>query len=529
LGTLSDKNIIDQVNRICANADVKSKILLCRFLRFVVDETLAGRGDQIKGYTIGIEVLGKGKDFDPEQDSLVRIHAGRLRRLLKMYYLEDGRNDPVVIHIPKGSYQPQFLANSTWGIHTGEIYKIDTDEVELLHLEPTVTILPFKNLTGDSEKDYFAHGFSEEISIELTKYEDLKVINCWRRPEFDMDYIVNLYPRIGARFIIDGSIQLNDQKIKILVKLLDAVSGNQLWAERYQRDLSTENLIAIQEDISEEVAKTLGSEMGIVFRQLTEESARIRPDHFDVFNAILSFYYFEAHQSPELAIKTFHKLEQARTKNPNSGKIHAMLATLYGNSFALDFPENDGAFEKMAEHAERALVLDPNCQFVRIIYVYKCFLHNERDRFFMEADHCLSMNLNSPMRLGSIGFHLSLYGDWERGKMILDRAMNKHTGYPLYFHGATSLYHYRNNEYQKAFEEALKYDIPGLFWGPMLRAASLGQLNRFKKARQQIQHLKKLKPDSEDKAFYLIGRFVKEEDLVKNVIEGLKKAGMKIS
>jgi hypothetical protein len=76
----------------------------------VVNETLEGRGDQLKGYTIGVSVLGKTENFDPEQDSLVRIHAGRLRRLLHTYYLDAGKNDPIYIDIPKGGYHPMFLS-----------------------------------------------------------------------------------------------------------------------------------------------------------------------------------------------------------------------------------------------------------------------------------------------------------------------------------------------------------------------------------------------------------------------------------
>jgi len=163
-----------------------------------------------------------------------------------------------------------------------------------------------------------------------------------------------------------------------------------------------------------------------------------------------------------------------------------------------------------------------------VIYVYKCFIFNDKERFLNEVKHCLAMNLNSPARLGVIGFYLSLSGEWERGKSILDEAMNKNIGYPLFFHGATSLYDYRKNEYEKAFDEAVKYDIPGLFWAPMLRTACLGQLNRYEEALEQVQHLKNLKPDFEEKAYYLISRFVKEDDLVGHVIEGLRKAGLEI-
>ena len=524
--SISKQDIIGQVNRICDNVEFKSKALLCGFLRFVVEETLAGRGNHLKGYTIGVEVLGKDKDFDPEQDSLVRIHAGRLRRLLKLYYLEDGKDDPVRIDIPKGSYQPQFHSGYREEMNHEEFSVIDKDKEESLPLEPTVAVLPFKNLTGDPEKEFFAHGFSEELSIELTKYANLKVINCWHRPESDTFNNINLLHKYGARFLIDGGVLIHDQHIKILVKLMGAATGKQIWAEGYLRDLSVENLIEIEEDISESIAKTIGSEIGIIFQHLTEESNRVKPDKLDVFNAVLSFYYYEARHSQELMVKTFEILQKALAKDPNSGIIHAMLATLYGNAYALDFPNNDGAYEKMGDLAEKAVELDPNHQLVRILYTYKCFIYNDRERFLKSVNHCLAMNLNSPARLGSLGFHRSLFGDWELGKRLLDKAMNKNTGYPLFFHGATSLYHYRKHEYEKALDEAIKYDIPGLFWGPMLRIACLGKLNKKKEASLNIEELLNLKPDFIQKANYLISRFVKEKDLVIKIMDGLSEAGL---
>ena len=78
------------------------------FLRFVVEETLAGRADRLKAYTIALEVLGRDESFDPQNDPVVRMEAGKLRRRLERYYLGAGRDDPVRIEIPKGGYAPTF-------------------------------------------------------------------------------------------------------------------------------------------------------------------------------------------------------------------------------------------------------------------------------------------------------------------------------------------------------------------------------------------------------------------------------------
>jgi len=204
----------------------------------------------------------------------------------------------------------------------------------------------------------------------------------------------------------------------------------------------------------------------------------------------------------------------------------AMLASIYGSRFELDLPDGNVALEKTIELTDRAMELEPDNQFVRIVYAWRFFVLNQQEKFLYEIEKALDLNPNSPFRIGAIGFFLSLSGEWEKGKKLLDHAMKQNVGYPSWYYGATSVYYYRLNEFEKSYEEALKYDVSALFWGPMLRVASLGQLDRQSTAQQHISELKTLKPDFESKARYLISRYVKEEGLVEKIIEGLQKAGL---
>ena len=105
---VSAADIREQLKRILASADFAKSERMSRFLTFVVEQTLAGHSDRLKGYTIGLEVFDRPDDFDPQIDSIVRVEAGRLRERLSRYYLGDGASDPVRIDMPKGSYTPRF-------------------------------------------------------------------------------------------------------------------------------------------------------------------------------------------------------------------------------------------------------------------------------------------------------------------------------------------------------------------------------------------------------------------------------------
>jgi len=104
-----------QLERIIASSAFDGSRRNCAFLRFVVEETLAGRGDRIKAYTIGTSVLQRDAGFDPQADPIVRIEASRLRRSLERYYLIVGKDDPIRIDIPKGGYLASFQRLSSVG------------------------------------------------------------------------------------------------------------------------------------------------------------------------------------------------------------------------------------------------------------------------------------------------------------------------------------------------------------------------------------------------------------------------------
>jgi TolB-like protein len=525
LESFTKKEILAQVARICNNPDLKTKKLLCQFLRFIVSETLEGRGDQLKGYTIGVSVFGKESDFDPEQDSLVRIHAGRLRRSLKLYYLLEGKNDPIIIEIPKGSYQPEFSSPQPGG-NPGEKYPISGKHLkEAPKMEPSIAILPFLNLSNDPNIEYFALGFSEELSIELNKYEDIQVIHCWKRPDFNTIKGKRI-PGIYARFVLDGSVQKHQNQYKVSALLIDSSNDTQLWSEQYYLDSTNDGFFKSVENICDGIAKSIGSEFGFILRYLKHGFDRNDTKSLNVLEAKLRFYYYDFHISPDLAKSTFSYIQQVIKQTPDSATLYAMAAGILGGGYAFDEP--GVSLKQMDELVDRALELDPNNQLVRLGNLYRHFLKNNKSDFFREAEYCLSIKFSTPYRLGTIGHFIALYGDWERGKNILNKVMNKHIGYPLHFHGGTCAYYYRKNDFENALKEAYKFEMPGLFWSKLYLLACLGQLKRKRNVKEEIIKLKKLKPDFEEKAFILINRFIKEENLVIKLLQGLQKAGLKV-
>src|SRR5262245_2096416 len=108
IGSPAPDQVRAALGRVVASSVFTASPRMQAFLRYVVEETLEGRGDEIKGYTLALEVFGRGNSFDPANDSVVRVEAARLRRTLAAYYGDEGVGDTIVIDVPKGGYVPAF-------------------------------------------------------------------------------------------------------------------------------------------------------------------------------------------------------------------------------------------------------------------------------------------------------------------------------------------------------------------------------------------------------------------------------------
>jgi hypothetical protein len=128
-----------ELERVIASATFRTKPQLASFLRFVVEATLAGRSDRIKGYTIAVEAFGRDTNFDPQADAIVRVEAGRLRKALEGYYAAPGRRDQVTIGLQRGSYVPTFVrCRTTWVRHFLTSYRSHIPQLVQRSIRPVI-------------------------------------------------------------------------------------------------------------------------------------------------------------------------------------------------------------------------------------------------------------------------------------------------------------------------------------------------------------------------------------------------------
>ncbi|MFC1857476.1 hypothetical protein ACFL9U_05535 [Thermodesulfobacteriota bacterium] len=515
-----------QLERILQCAEFRGSEKQRNFLRFVVDETLEGREAEIKGYTVAVSVYGRSEKFDPQIDPIVRVEAGRLRRALEHYYLTVGKNDPVHIKIPKGRYVPTYQAIEKSPPETGG--RISDRDNSQLSSGPSIAVMPLLNLTGDEDQDYFADGLTEELTAELARYQEFQVIASQSTMRFKGRKIdpKEAGRALGVRFLLTGSIQKDPKTVKVAIRLIDTSTAEQIWGDNDKRDLSAAALITLQEEIAHRIVGVIADQYGLISRRLSRESRKKPPSDLKAYDAILRFYQYETELTPETFKNALEALKQAVEIDPQYGLAWAMLGHLYADNYALEFRKIEAPLDKALTFAQKGVALEPENQFAQDALTLVYFHQGNEALFLEHVEQTIDLNPNSPYIVGVAGWHMTLYGLWDRGLALLKKGVALNPCHPSWFHLAPYMYYYHRKEYINAFTEALKFNYPGLFWDPLMRAAALGRMGRASEAKATVGELLKLVPDFASSGLRLIGRFVKVDDLVDKIIEGLQKAGL---
>lgn len=516
------ESIRQQLNRILNSPEFKATDVQKSFLTFVVETALAGRSHEIKGYTVATRVFGRGDDFNQATDPIVSIQANKLRRALERYYLVAGPNDPIRIDIPKGTYVPLFPKPGHRNRKQPFQARRKTDAARATAW-PTILVQSFENLTGDRDLEYMGIGISTEIALEITRYQEIRVLRQipggrQRRAE---DTI--------ARFILNGSIQRGASGLKVNVSLVDLSTGLQIWGDSYITDENSFELIEFQEEVANTIAGKISCEYGIIAKAVSQESKQHPPSTLKTYEAMLRYYEFNAHFSAETFFDAFEALMHASRKEPECGLVWSMLARLYAANYSLELFDLETPLEKAVLFAEKGVKLEPANQRARLVMAFVRLLANEISAGLVETDRAMALNPNSIIFLENIGYLLTLFGDWQRGPALIRKAIEANPYYSSNVHHTLWVDWIRQENYQQAYNETLNFRMPLLFWEPLLRAANLGLLGRIEEGVQAGKELLKCKPDFSDRGRVLIEHYIKFEEIVAKVIQGLKEVGIEVA
>src|SRR5215203_110351 len=382
-GQINDERVTQQLHAILNYGEIKHSPVLSRFLSFVVEKKLFGREDEIKEYTIGVKGLGKPSDFNPQLDASVRIHAGRLRKVLQQYYAGPGKNDTVLIDIPKGSYVPIFENGHAVNGNSISSPDLSTQTIENIplpsqngHNKPIIAVLPFHNLSSENTKDYFVAGIGEQLSTDLARFQNLSVISYYSTYKYDsaLKDLQEMKKTIAIDYVLTGSVRFINETVRLNVQLVLAQNGEIVFTENYSRHLTPENIFEIQEEIVTEVLNTVADDNGIIIMHKAHASSFSKTEDLSVQEAIYKYFDFIADFDFEKFAPAVAALEKAVTVEPKNALASALLSGLYTDSYIVKIEQDNVLLEKATQLAHAAVHSDPQCQHAQKVLAWVLLL-----------------------------------------------------------------------------------------------------------------------------------------------------------
>ena len=386
--------------------------------------------------------------------------------------------------------------------------------------KPVIAVLPFTNQSAEVD-EYFADGLTEDITTNLARFRDLRVIASASTLQLKGRALslADVCLQLKAGHVVQGSVRRAAGRVRISVQLIEGVSGVQLWGDRYDRELG--DLFELQDELTRRIAATLGVKMQDVALQRALAKS---PLELDAYDCLLRARRYTWILSAEMHAEARDLLEKAVELDPLSADAHALLANVYLGEHRFEMNPRPNPIGRALVHALAATRLDPQNAYARCWLAIVHFFRGENDKFEAESRLALSLNPNDPETLADVGHYLAFMGEFERGAELSRQAQALNPLHPGWYHFSFARLHYHQKAYEDVVADIERIGLPHFYATHLFRAAALGQLGR-PEAAQALGRIFEIKPNFSARAE--LKKWNAERHDLEHVIEGLRKAGLR--
>ena len=527
---ISTQEVRDELARVQSSSALASSARHRKFLGFVVEETLAGRASRIKAYTIATAAFGRSDDFDPQQDSIVRIEAGRLRRALEHYYLTAGAADRVRIVIPKGTYVPRFELFER-GSNDPPVAPQPREKLPSCRAGrgPRIFVSHLEQEGLDENFGSFGAGFARQLIMGLTRFDSVQVFGTIvgdgvaTQPDLHQ-----LAAEHDVDYVLSGTVTFEVSCLTIDLLLQELPSGRFVWTERFQRDLIPAELIHLRNEIANQVVQRLAQPYGILHSRALDSEGE-SPLHIGSYRAVLDYYDFIRTYDRARFTDVRRGLERAVAQDPGYAEGLASLSMHYINAVRLkyvDGGEAQGLREAAMGLAIRAVRLAPNSSSAFHALALAQWFALQVEESLSSYRTAMRLNPNDAELSADLSLRLAMRMQWEPAMRLYCEAVTHDPFLFVLYRITAFLYHYSAGRYAEALEEARKAHAPEVIYTHIMRAAAAAELGLQDEARAAVDELERVYPN--------YGRHVEEdlrarnlhEDLITMLGQSLRKAGL---
>ena len=391
------------------------------------------------------------------------------------------------------------------------------------HAQPSIIVLPFTNMSGAAEQEFFADGLTEDILTDLSRFRDLFVISRntsfkYKGQAVDVKKVAR---ELGVQYVVEGSVRRAANRVRVTVQLIDAESDRHVWAERYDRDL--EDIFVIQDEITSAIVATLPGRMEAAARDRAE---RKPPGNMAAYECVLEAKVLHHRSKREDNAKAQHLISRAIELDPKYAHAHAWKACITGQAWTYGWNDDVAALERTIEsELELALQLDENDSDVQRVLAAMHLLRNNHEKAQFHQQRALSLNPNDDLIVVQQGEILTWIGEPENGIPWIQKAMRLNPFHPPRFWSHLGRAYFVALRYGEAVEAFKRISAPDQFHHSFF-AACYAQLGDAAAAANHARELLSRNPGfSWSTTLLPVLHYRRESDLAHHR-DGIQKAGL---
>ncbi|MGR5284647.1 tetratricopeptide repeat protein [Vibrio maritimus] len=465
-----------------------------KILNYLINSYFNDPTQKIQQYDLAFDVFGKTADFDPSHDPLVRIHMGRLRRTLEVYYQNEGQTDPLRLTVPTGQYN---LHIETTTSDESDSASIDSIEDKTTSIESSIP--------------------SVSVTVNSENYEFLAKLLCTALHPFATVNVALFGQRQNTRYTID--LTLNKTSLErgiLLASLNDNLNQRQLWSQSFKIQMS--NVFDNVELKINKIANQIADEMGVI-ATLAHRHSHLNSEAFTLGMSLSPLM-----DNPRTIEQFTQRLNHYIPASNNCSMSKARQSIVALDAFTLNTPLADSYYILAYNLAQQAIDADPQCIYAQMAMCYLSLVNRDIDDLQSNARQLLESKPHSAFANMVSGFWLYLSGAEDEGLRLIDHGAMLNPHYPSWLNMAYFIDSYRNGDYRNAYQIAKTIDSQNLYLGPMMRAISCTKLNKRRFALIEMQKLESIDKNLAANIEQLLSQYLLDDDLVQAMSQDLRLA-----
>jgi adenylate cyclase len=356
--------------------------------------------------------------------------------------------------------------------------------------KPSIAVLPFSNMSGDPQQEYFSDGITEDIIAELSRFQILSVIA--RQSAFalkgDQTSIKEVRGKLGVDYIVEGSVRRAGNRARMTAQLVETENGSPIWAERYDRDL--EDIFAVQDDVTRSIVAAVAAQLG---KDVAEKASRKPTSNIHSYELFLQANRHYYRFTPEENSAAARLYQKAIDSDPGFARSYGGLANTCVTDHFLHWARIDNALQTGLECARKCLELDSNDPLGRAMSAWALIGFQLWEEAEAELDRALARKPGDPDIMAEVGHGLYVIGRPEEGIPLLEEAVRLNPLYPDVYLRWLGIGYYRGERYREAARALSGARLEG--WGHGWLAAAYARLGDKPRAQAALAQFVELRSE----------------------------------